>query len=162
MTGVFGAPIYISLPHLMNVDKDVADLVVGMSPDQEKHEAYLGIEPWTGVTLDARVRMQLNVDLKPLHFRGTINTTWFPKVNPALFVPSVWFMHGGSARKQDTGDITGEMYMGIRAVPGVKWGSFAGGILFMGLAIHTLLKLFAGGDFEQPLSQPLSRSHIVE
>ena len=37
-----GAPIYITCPHFWDTGTEAADRVVGLTPDQAKHQTFLG------------------------------------------------------------------------------------------------------------------------
>lgn len=39
------APVYLSFPHFYKADPKLLDDVEGLSPDQEKHETFLKIQP---------------------------------------------------------------------------------------------------------------------
>lgn len=39
------APVYLSFPHFYNADPKLLEDVEGLSPDQEKHETFLKIQP---------------------------------------------------------------------------------------------------------------------
>lgn len=39
------APVYLSFPHFYKADPKLLEDVEGLSPDQEKHETFLKIQP---------------------------------------------------------------------------------------------------------------------
>lgn len=41
----YGFPIALSYPHFLDTDSNVADSIVGMSPNRSKHESYFYIQP---------------------------------------------------------------------------------------------------------------------
>ncbi len=58
----YGAPIVLSWPHFMNATlPDGVCTAEGMSPDPERHLMYFDVEPLTGTTLAARVRLQVSL-----------------------------------------------------------------------------------------------------
>ena len=54
-----GIPIVMTAPHFHNADPGLLDQVIGVSPDIEKHDTVLDIEPITGVALSAHKRIQV-------------------------------------------------------------------------------------------------------
>ncbi|XP_075230512.1 scavenger receptor class B member debris buster isoform X2 [Lycorma delicatula] len=76
----FNAPVYLSFPHFYQADKELLESVEGLSPDQEKHETYFKIQPKLGVTIEAKVRVQLNlkVDHSDLHIVNNFRSMMFP------------------------------------------------------------------------------------
>uniref|UniRef100_A0A1B0D2U3 Protein croquemort n=1 Tax=Phlebotomus papatasi TaxID=29031 RepID=A0A1B0D2U3_PHLPP len=81
----FGAPAFISFPHFYLADEAYRDSIEGMNPSQEEHEFYMALEPQTGIPLDIRGQLQLNLMMTPdEHF------SIFEKV-PRIFIPMLWF-----------------------------------------------------------------------
>ncbi|GAB0094338.1 Protein croquemort [Sergentomyia squamirostris] len=81
----FGAPAFISFPHFYLADDTYTDAIAGMHPKKEEHEFYMALEPQTGIPLDIRGQLQLNLMMTPdKHF------TMFENV-PKMFVPMLWF-----------------------------------------------------------------------
>lgn len=56
----YGAPVYVSNPHFYKTSPELLEAVEGLTPEKEKHESYLIIQPKLGVPLKATVRAQLN------------------------------------------------------------------------------------------------------
>lgn len=81
----FGSPTFVSYPHFYLADKSYRDKIDGMSPNKTKHEFYLAMEPHTGIPLDVRAQLQINMLLQPIS-----GFTMFEKV-PKLMVPMMWF-----------------------------------------------------------------------
>lgn len=50
----FDQPIFISYPHFYLADPSYLEAVEGLSPNKEKHESYITLEPKTGITLEVR------------------------------------------------------------------------------------------------------------
>lgn len=57
-----GAPIFISKPHFLGAPFYQTN-ITGLTPDFEKHEAWVKVEPWLGATLHAGVKFQVNIAL---------------------------------------------------------------------------------------------------
>lgn len=84
----FDAPVYLSFPHFYQADPSLLSQVVGLEPDQKKHESYFKIQPKLGVPIEGKVRVQLNlkVDQAP-HFTPVKNF-------PSMIFPIMWVEEG--------------------------------------------------------------------
>lgn len=80
----FDAPAFVSFPHFYLADKNYISKIDGMSPDKDKHEFYVSMEPRTGIPLDIRAQLQINLLLQ--------NYPWTP-INdvPETMIPMFWF-----------------------------------------------------------------------
>merc|ERR1719446_1358564 len=64
LTMLFGADIYISLPHFLNSDPQLVDEFTGLNPDKNLHDLYIGVEPYSGITLEEQMRAMVSVKLQ--------------------------------------------------------------------------------------------------
>lgn len=55
------APIYISYPHFYLADESYREAVSGLNPKAESHQFALVVEPTTGIPLEVRGRLQINM-----------------------------------------------------------------------------------------------------
>ncbi|XP_015598591.1 protein croquemort isoform X2 [Cephus cinctus] len=81
----YGAPGFVSLPHFHKADPILRDQVVGVNPDDEKHNFYIVLEPTTGIPIDVAARFQINILLQPSNFVSTFNDV------PKIYFPIFWF-----------------------------------------------------------------------
>ncbi|KAL1131951.1 hypothetical protein AAG570_011562, partial [Ranatra chinensis] len=79
-----GAPLVASLPHFYAADETYSRGVIGLTPDKEKHETSLLLEPTSGTPLQIRKRLQGNIHIHPVRF---VNLTG--RLTPTL-VPIFW------------------------------------------------------------------------
>jgi hypothetical protein len=77
------APIFISKPHFLDAEQ-YTEKIKGLSPSREKHQAWIDVEPWTGIPLSASVKFQVNVETQP-------ETEMYPMTYPKKIVPLLWF-----------------------------------------------------------------------
>ena len=42
--GCYGAPVILSQPHFFLCDQDIIDAIIGMHPDEDKHDTFLDSE----------------------------------------------------------------------------------------------------------------------
>ena len=120
VAGCFGgSPFVITLPHFLNVDKDISKQVIGLSPNPEKHTFYLKIKPDIGLPMDAKVRLQFNVRIERMPFlRG------FNRVRNTI-VPLVWF--------EDSAELNGFLTGLVKY--GLVWTPKTAAIIFYSAAI---------------------------
>lgn len=66
----FGSPAFISFPHFYLADPIYLDKIDGLSPNRSEHEFSIALEPKTGMPLEVRAQMQLNILLQKIdHLR---------------------------------------------------------------------------------------------
>uniref|UniRef100_A0A8C3X327 Scavenger receptor class B member 2 n=1 Tax=Catagonus wagneri TaxID=51154 RepID=A0A8C3X327_9CETA len=76
-----GAPIIMSFPHFYQADDKFVSAIDGMRPSKDHHQAFVDINPLTGVILRAAKRFQINVYVRKLDDfieTGNIRTLIFP------------------------------------------------------------------------------------
>ncbi|XP_075153536.1 protein peste-like [Haematobia irritans] len=89
----FGLPVMVSKPHFMDADPMFAGEVEGMAPNRTWHETSIILEPRTGLVIQLKGRLQLNVYIRP-----TTHIKSFPTKRKMLF-PVVWFdMYAGISK----------------------------------------------------------------
>ncbi|KAJ8668140.1 hypothetical protein QAD02_009803 [Eretmocerus hayati] len=60
------APVVMSNPHFYDADPYYLTLIEGLNPDKEKHGIYMDLNAFAGAPLRVRVRVQINMFMKPL------------------------------------------------------------------------------------------------
>lgn len=81
----YGSPTFVSYPHFYLADQSYLDGVSGMSPNKSKHEFFIAMEPHTGIPLDVRAQLQINMHLQPVK-----GIKMYEKL-PNIMVPMMWF-----------------------------------------------------------------------
>jgi len=80
-------PILISQPHFFSADPAYTEAFEIMEPNSQtdllKHNTFLFVERYTGLTLKANKRLQVNLKIQP-------TAITYPLIKP-IFVPVVWF-----------------------------------------------------------------------
>lgn len=76
----FDAPVYLSFPHFYQADPLLLDEIEGLTPNKEEHETYFKIQPKLGVTLEAKVKVQLNLKVEQtnIHIVKNFRSIVFP------------------------------------------------------------------------------------
>jgi len=116
-----GAPIALSYPHFYQADPSFLDAVDGLSPDKEKHQFYVDVEPTYGFPLALRPRFQLNAIIqKDPDFNITRN------MKDLLILPFLWAEDGFGKPSDEMAEALRE---GVE-VPG-KLSMLGGGLLLV-------------------------------
>lgn len=62
----YGAPAFVSFPHFYLADQSYRSAVQGMAPNRSIHEFSISVEPQTGIPIDVKARLQINILLQPI------------------------------------------------------------------------------------------------
>ncbi|KAK2575738.1 hypothetical protein KPH14_012124 [Odynerus spinipes] len=81
----YGAPAVISLPHFYLADSSYKKAVVGMTPSRKKHETFVTVEPTTGVPMQVKAQLQLNLLVEPIEHMSIF------KFVRKTYMPMMWF-----------------------------------------------------------------------
>ncbi|XP_046415486.1 protein croquemort-like isoform X2 [Neodiprion fabricii] len=82
----FGAPAYVSLPHFYQADDYYANAITGMEPREGKYNFEMVLEPTTGIPLNVKAQMQINILVEPVN--GIALLTGIPA---ETYIPMLWF-----------------------------------------------------------------------
>jgi len=134
------APVFISLPHMLWVDEYIQEMVIGQDPKENEHKIWIGVEPWTGMTLSASKTSQANVPLKPITVEDSDSQEiiWFPNVTQC-YLPLVWMNYGGEMNDDVANTIKSKIYLGVGVMNGSKWAGFGLGLFFLAVGLLLLL-----------------------
>lgn len=61
----YGAPAFLSYPHFYLANETYLDAIDGLTPSRKEHEFFMALEPTTGIPLEVRAQMQINILLVP-------------------------------------------------------------------------------------------------
>nr|CAD7606429.1 unnamed protein product [Timema genevievae] len=86
----FGSPAFVSYPHFYLGDQYYLQQVEGLSPDKDRHEFYVTLEPTSGIPLDVAARVQVNILLEDRPNVGLYEGI------PTLYMPVIWFEARGT------------------------------------------------------------------
>lgn len=81
----FGAPAFVSMPHFYLANSSYRDAITGMRPDKRKHELFIIVEPTTGIPLQVKAKMQLNLLVEPVK-----HMSMFENIRKT-YIPILWF-----------------------------------------------------------------------
>lgn len=60
----YGAPAFVSFPHFYLADPVFLEMVDGLESSKEDHEFYVALEPTTGLPLEVKAQLQINMLLQ--------------------------------------------------------------------------------------------------
>lgn len=63
-----GPPAFMSQPHFYQADHTLMDAIVGLKPNKTLHQAFVDVDPVTGLTLRFHKRLQLNILVEIIPF----------------------------------------------------------------------------------------------
>ncbi|KAK9876976.1 hypothetical protein WA026_016005 [Henosepilachna vigintioctopunctata] len=81
----YGIPAYISLPHFLKADPSFRTKIEGMKPSQKNHESYVMINSRTGIVVETKLAIQINLLLEPNPLIRKYNDV------PEIMFPIFWF-----------------------------------------------------------------------
>jgi hypothetical protein len=101
----------MSLPHFYGGSSILQEGVIGLHPNKEKHDLMLAFEKNTGLLMDARKRLQVNVMTQgPLNVTGT--ELWLANMNANIYIPNCWFDVRGTILDSQADEFTSSVYFG--------------------------------------------------
>uniref|UniRef100_A0A1L8DJS2 Sensory neuron membrane protein 2 n=1 Tax=Nyssomyia neivai TaxID=330878 RepID=A0A1L8DJS2_9DIPT len=130
-----GAPLLLTKPHLLGADHYQA-FVHGLSPDPEKHDIIVLVEPNTGSPLMAASRVQFNQFLRPVqHVEITQNLGH-------SIVPILWIEEGIELNDELVDFIRSSLVDVLVILDAVHWTLFAVGLaLFIAMLTWLIVVL---------------------
>ncbi|KAB0799891.1 hypothetical protein PPYR_07771 [Photinus pyralis] len=118
----FGSPAYMSYPHFYLADPSYLQKVTGLKPNKTEHESHLTIEPVTGITLAAKVQLQLNLRIESIKGMSIFDNV------PPMYMPMIWFSQVAELPQKYCSMTT--LLVGLGSVGHyVGWTVFAFGLL---------------------------------
>lgn len=98
LTSCYGKPVVLSNPHFLNADKKFINDINGlqMTPDEQKYNSIIYVEPLTGIPMRGNKRVQINTQLfKDPRIVVTRNL-------PEIMYPLFWLDQSFEADKETT------------------------------------------------------------
>jgi len=138
-------PIFLSKPHFLHGAHELREMVNGLHPNHTVHETILDVEPWTGITMQAYKRIQINVHLQHV---PTIQGDWFKKINSNLMLPLVWIDGGNTIGDVKSQDFKDNVYYARTMHDVIYYTGFGVGNAFvlLGLAIMSYAVVIRGKE----------------
>lgn len=151
----FGAPAYVSFPHFLDADPWYTDSVDGMEPNRKEHEFTMNLEPNTGLPLDVKAQLQINILLQKVK-----GLKMYEKV-PTVVMPMFFF--------RQTAELSPELGSQVKILLNLSrighytfYGMAAIGALILGIAtVITIRGNWSGDDDTESLISKASDSEVA-
>lgn len=130
---LFGADVFASLPHFLNADASLLDGVTGLNPDPSLHDLFLGVEPYTGMTMVEQQRAMISAKIQA-ESNAAGSGKWFPTLGDRqIFVPVAWF-NDQSFVTADGASQLSDLNFAVAVKPVLQWIGIGLGVLGVVLA----------------------------
>lgn len=151
LTMLFGVDIFISLPHFLNCDQRLVDAVTGLKPDPVVHDLYLGVEPYSGITIVEQQRAMISAKVQAEPGMDG-DHGWFHALgNRTLFVPVAWFNQQALATPDATAQFS-DLYFSLQMQMILRYTGLGLGVVAVLWGL-TLLVLWSRRRKHEPLSE---------
>ncbi|KFB44704.1 AGAP008179-PA-like protein [Anopheles sinensis] len=94
----FGAPATVSFPHFYLANESYLNAITGMEPNEEEHRFVMELEPYTGVPLNAKAQLQINLQTR------NYGITLLNGI-PDVMLPVLWFRQTATITEDLADDI---------------------------------------------------------
>lgn len=112
-----GAPIFASFPHFFKGDPALMEDVLGLTPDEEKHQSYFQIHEKLGVSLLVKTRFQLNIKVNKPHFISQV-----AGIKKEMIFPVAWLEYDSGELNEEFVDVLSHLTYTVRVVEEIlKW-----------------------------------------
>lgn len=140
----FGAPAFISFPHFYLADPAYRENITGMHPNPDAHNFTMSLEPTTGVPLNVKAQLQINIYVQPLKY-----VKMFKDVKHTMF-PMLWFRQTATM----TDDLAGQIKLLLKVPDICQYTGYGliglGTLLFCVCLALTIRRAWPHSD-QQPL-----------
>lgn len=130
----YGAPIVASTPHFYNGAKEYQDAIVGMSPDKNRHETFIDIEPMTGLALNGGKKIQINLDVK-----SDKAILGLKNVQKMLY-PLMYTNETARIDQKSADDFHHQLQLPLNLLTAAQWVMIGGGVLTVLVAILVFVR----------------------
>ncbi|XP_076754286.1 scavenger receptor class B member 1 [Xylocopa sonorina] len=127
-------PLLVSFPHFYSGDDSLFRKVDGLTPRREHHECYIDLHPRLAVTVDVKIRLQLNLEV-----RKAIGMPFSGNLDDGLILPLIWLDTGIDDLPESIQLIFHRSHYLVNAIEaGFQWCSLVCAILSLGAFILCL------------------------
>ncbi|CAL7952547.1 unnamed protein product [Xylocopa violacea] len=129
-------PLLVSFPHFYSGEDSLFRKVDGLTPRPEHHECYIDLHPRLAVTVDIKIRLQLNLEV-----RKAIGMPFSGNLDDGLILPLIWLDTGIDDLPESIQLIFHRSHYLVNAIEaGFQWCSLVSAILSLGALILCLKK----------------------
>ena len=125
-----GVPLTLSQPHMYQVDPIQANKIIGNNPSQDTCTTSFDIDPITGLTLQAKKRLQSNFFIQSSEINGPFYNTFFNNIGVNnIYIPYYYVDEHDSVDDDDStylkNNVLKPLYIGhVLFLTGIIAGSF--------------------------------------
>ncbi|KAE8747118.1 hypothetical protein FOCC_FOCC006116 [Frankliniella occidentalis] len=154
----YDAPVFVSFPHFWNADDSLLRAVEGLTPNRDLHETFFKIQPKLGVTMEAKVRIQLNLKVDHAPYIHSVHTF------PEIVFPIIWLEEGVD---ELTPEIHRWVYIATTAadfiIPSVEYSFIVVGALTLAAVFVRTYKgvVFTAENLERGMEELRCGSHLL-
>ena len=126
----YGTPIVASTPHFYMGSEVYLNQTIGLSPDKNRHQTFIDIEPYTGLAMNRGKKIQFNVQTKQYNKEPTVNGL---ENIPEILFP-LFYMNETAIRvdQASADELNSELVTPLKIMTGVQWALIAvGGVLMV-------------------------------
>ena len=127
MTAAQGIPLFLSKPHFLDADSTLGNNMGISAADPEKHDTFLDVEPITGAVMNAKKRLQINLQVYA--------SNYFSKDIIDEMLPLVWIEEGGAIQPDQAQAFKDAVYGAQNLQKSLTLGGPGLGIVFIAIAV---------------------------
>ncbi|CAF2310413.1 unnamed protein product [Rotaria sp. Silwood2] len=150
-----GAPIFISLPHLLYAADKYTKNVYGIAPDPNIHRTVLEVEPHTGLVLSAQKRLQINVFLQPEPLIDDL------KRISEVILPAIWINESTTIDQKSANDLNNQVLRYFTIIHWVSIVLISVGIVIFIITIAFFAKRRSQKNTFTPIVNPRSANSVT-
>eukprot|EP00794_Sanderia_malayensis_P007498 gene7498-8329_t len=92
-------PVFMSGPHFYQGAPRLVDAIIGMEPKESLHATFLNVEPYTGITMKAYKRLQVNVDIQSSSTYRAVTKQTRDMIYPVMYIEEHGTISDADAKK---------------------------------------------------------------
>lgn len=132
----YGSPLLVSFPHFYSADESLFQEIDGLTPKREHCESYIDLHQRLGLTVAARLKLQLNLEL-----RKAVGVPFANHLQDGTILPLIWTDSEVDQLPESVQRMLYRSHYLVNAIEaGFRWCSLIGVILFFGGLVAALKK----------------------
>lgn len=130
----FGSPMLVSFPHFYSADESLFEEIDGLTPKPEHGESYIDLHQRLGLTVSARLKLQLNLDV-----RKAVGVPFANHLKDGTIMPLIWTESMIEDLPESVQQLLYRSHYLVNAIEaGFQWCSLVGVVLFCGGLVAAL------------------------
>ncbi|XP_043210576.1 sensory neuron membrane protein 2-like [Amphibalanus amphitrite] len=133
----YGAPIVASTPHFYMGAEEYINQSIGLSPDKNRHQTFIDIEPYTGLAMNGGKKIQINLQTK--RYQGLIKVKGLEHI-PEMLFPLIYTNETATIDQAHADELDSELMTPLKILTGTQWALIAVGALLVVVAAVMLVR----------------------